>query len=375
MKKLKICVYAICKNEARFADLWMDSMEEAGLVVVTDTGSDDDTVNRLRKRGATVFIDEIKPWRFDVARNVSMRHIPEDADICVCTDLDELFKPGWREKLENAWLKHKPKSSGAIAKSGKYLYNWSLKSDGSPDVQFNYFKIHERHDFLWRCPVHEYIQYVGSLPLETVFIDGMVLNHHPDPNKPRSSYLPLLEMAVMEAPNDVRMRYYLGREYMYKGEWQKCIDTLNEYLTMPSAVWNEERCAAMRWIAKAYYNIGDIKDAYIWYQKAVAEAPHMREPYVEFSKMCYELKDWPMTLLWAQEALKIQEKSQTYVNMGYCWDYTPDDLSAIAAYNLNMMDCSCEHAKKALEYAPDNQRLKRNLEIIESAKKLKVKLD
>ena len=31
-----------------------------------------------------------------------MELIPDDADICVCTDLDEVFESGWREKLENA---------------------------------------------------------------------------------------------------------------------------------------------------------------------------------------------------------------------------------------------------------------------------------
>ena len=34
MGTYKVCVYAICKNEEKFADRWMDSMGEADLVVV-----------------------------------------------------------------------------------------------------------------------------------------------------------------------------------------------------------------------------------------------------------------------------------------------------------------------------------------------------
>lgn len=34
----------------------MESMKEADLIVVTDTGSDDGTVERLREKGATVYI-------------------------------------------------------------------------------------------------------------------------------------------------------------------------------------------------------------------------------------------------------------------------------------------------------------------------------
>ena len=103
MGNYSVCVYAICKNEEAFVDRWMDSMSEADRVVVLDTGSFDATVEKLRNRGAEVTVEVISPWRFDTARNRSLELVPEDADICVCTDLDEAFQPGWRERLEEAW--------------------------------------------------------------------------------------------------------------------------------------------------------------------------------------------------------------------------------------------------------------------------------
>lgn len=367
MNNFKVCVYAICKNEEKFVDRWVDSMNEADVIVVTDTGSDDNTVKKLQSRGAIVHVEEIKPWRFDTARNISLSHVPDDIDICVCTDLDEIFQSGWRQKLEEAWQKNHSQVDNPVARTGRYLYNWSLKPDGTPGVQFNYFKVHERQGFRWRCPVHEYVQYIGNLPLETIFIDGMVLNHYPDAAKSRNSYLPLLELAVKESPMDDRMCYYLGREYMYKGEWQKCINTLSDYLMLPTATWREERCAAMRWMAKSCSRLNQVKVAYSWYYKAIAEAHHLRDSYVEFSKLCYEQKDWPMSYFLTEEALKIKEKSSTYINMGHSWDHTPDDLCAIAAYRLGMFSKSLEHAKRALEYLPDNKRLKNNLEIIQES--------
>ena len=36
---MKVCVYAICKNESQFVERWMASMGEADAVVVLDTGS------------------------------------------------------------------------------------------------------------------------------------------------------------------------------------------------------------------------------------------------------------------------------------------------------------------------------------------------
>ena len=99
---MKVIVYAISKNESAFVDRWMDSMSEADGVYVLDTGSDDDTVGKLRARGAHTEVGVVSPWRFDEARNRSLALVPDDADICVCTDLDEKFRSGWRAALERA---------------------------------------------------------------------------------------------------------------------------------------------------------------------------------------------------------------------------------------------------------------------------------
>lgn len=48
--RYKIAVYAISKNEARFAKRWMHTMREADVVIVADTGSTDDTVSCYTKR-------------------------------------------------------------------------------------------------------------------------------------------------------------------------------------------------------------------------------------------------------------------------------------------------------------------------------------
>jgi len=356
MNRYRVCVYAICRNEEKFVDRWMDSMGEADLVVVTDTGSDDMTVEKLRERGAIVYTEEVKPWRFDAARNLSLGHVPEDVDICVCTDLDEVFEKGWRECLEQAWTPD--------AKQGQYIFNWSLKEDGSPDVQIYYSKIHSRQGFRWNYPVHEWLNYFGKEPHKTVFIKGMVLNHYPDETKSRGSYLPLLELAVSEDPFGDRVAYYLGREYMYRGEWQKCIDTLARYLSLPTATWNEERSAAMRWIALSCMRLGRLQECWSWYYRAIAEAPSMRDPYVEFAKAAYYLADWPTVFFMAEEALKIREKSKTFVNMGYSWDHTPEDLAAISAYMLGLYERSLKHAEEAARLSPDNGRLSNNLRLI-----------
>lgn len=48
MKDWKVCVYAICKDEMKFLDKWLDSMSEADYIVVLDTGSIDGSYEFLK---------------------------------------------------------------------------------------------------------------------------------------------------------------------------------------------------------------------------------------------------------------------------------------------------------------------------------------
>jgi len=356
LNRYKICVYAICKNEEQFVDRWMDAVTEADLVVVSDTGSTDNTVEKLRKRGAVVYTDIINPWRFDVARNAAMDHIPEDVDICVSNDLDEVFEADWRQKLESAW---KPYHTRA-----RYMFTWSYHSNGTPNKQFPMEKIHCRHGFRWVHPVHEILEYSGNDKEKYVWINNLILNHFPDETKPRSQYLPLLRMSAEESPNDDRVIFWLGREYMYYNMYDECIDTLNQYLIMQTATWDEERCAAMRFISKCYKEKGNLHEAKVWLFKAISECQIVREPYLDMARLGYSENDWPLVYLMVTKALKITEKSESYLLEINSWNSTLYDLGAICTYHLGLYEKSYDFAQKACDMDENNERLKQNLELI-----------
>ena len=67
---MKIIVYAISKNESKFVSRWVESMQEADEIYVLDTGSTDDTKEKLESLGVHVKQVIIDPWRFDTARNL-----------------------------------------------------------------------------------------------------------------------------------------------------------------------------------------------------------------------------------------------------------------------------------------------------------------
>ncbi len=355
--KYKICVYAICKNEEQFIDRWMDAVSEADMVIVTDTGSTDLTVEKLRSRGAVVYQDTIAPWRFDAARNTALAHIPEDVDICVSNDIDEVFEMGWRDKLENAWTSETTRA--------KYWFSWSRNIDaGTPEKKFTMEKIHARKGFRWVHPVHEVLEYSGRIPDRSVFIETITLRHLPDPAKSRSQYLPLLELSARENPTDDRTMFWLGREYIFKGMYNKGIATLKKHLEMPSAVWDEERSASMRFIARACRAKGDDKEAERWLFRAVAECPRIREPWLDMTKMGYDRQNWELTFFAAENGLKIITSTNSYLIEPSAWGYSLSDYAAIACYNLGLYLKALKYAGTACRFAPEDKRLKNNYQLI-----------
>lgn len=359
MNKYKVAVYAICKNEEKFVKRWVESMKEADEIYVLDTGSTDNTVLELEKLGVNVVTKKIEPWRFDVARNLSLDLVPKNVDICVCTDLDEVMEVGWRNVLEELWKKNTTRL--------KYNYNWSFDEYGKPAVNFYIEKIHSRKDYKWTHPVHEVLAYIGNDKEELQITDEITVNHYPDNAKSRSSYLPLLELSVKENPNDDRNMHYLGREYMFYKKWNECIDTLIKHLSLPTATWKDERAASMRFIARAYKNLNRIEESRMWLDKAIDEAPYLRDAYVERALLEYELGNYSLVELFCNNALKIKERTKSYINEPFSWDHTIYDLLSISTYYQGRKEESIYYINKALEISPKDERLLDNKKIIEES--------
>jgi len=181
---MKIAVYTITKNEESFIPRWFESCRDADELVILDTGSTDDTVKVARDLGIKVYEQVFSAWRFDAARNHNLDCISDDVDMCIALDADEVLVPGWREHLE---------SIDPATTRPRYKYVWSWKDDGGEGLVYGGDKIHRRHGYYWKHPVHEVIRCAGEEKQEWI---GLEIHHFPDHNKSRSQYLDLLKLAV-----------------------------------------------------------------------------------------------------------------------------------------------------------------------------------
>jgi len=347
---MKICVYAISKNEEMFVERFCEAAKDADLILIADTGSTDATVARAQECGARVHNIFISPWRFDHARNAVLAAIPSDVDVCISLDLDEVLQPGWREEIERVWT---PETTRL-----RYMFDWGC------GIAFYYEKIHARKGYFWHHPCHEYPVPDGRITEVWAQTDMLLAVHKPDPTKSRGQYMDLLELSVKEDPQCPRNAFYYARELSFNARWQEAVDACKSYLALPRATWMNERCYAYRVMGRCYNEIGDLTEAEKAFHAAAGEAPNTREPWCELAMLMYRQCRWAECFAYAMRALQITDREMVYTVDPEVWGAQPHDLASIAAWHLGLNSVSVEQAKLAVEKAPDDDRLLQNLRFV-----------
>ncbi len=279
---VRITVYAIAASEPKeFVDRWMASMSGADHICVLVTKKDDPdydyflpyTQNPDFKDKFILKQISVKPWRFDVARNLSLAMVPvEDTDLCVSVDIDEILDSTYFDDLRKCVFDH------WLTSRYNYRYAWSHYDDGTPKVVFYYEKAHPPRGYYWKFPVHEALTCDNPtdyhLSDTTTYLDASKIyqHHYPDLTKKRSSYLPLLELRVKLYPENLIGKFYLMREYTFYNRYNDATaigtslmtelskaDVKDEWNMLPALcniIGNSFDNLHIRDIAQAYYRHG-----------------------------------------------------------------------------------------------------------------------
>ena len=349
---MKIAVYTIAKNEVSFVNRWFNSAKEADSLHILDTGSDDSTITVARDLGIDVSRWQFDPFRFDEARNLALTMVPDDTDLCIALDMDEVLVEGWRAHLEQAY------ADGVTRPRYQYTWSWI---NGKPGLVYGGDKIHARHGYEWKHPVHEVITAKNGF-VERQGWYGLEIHHHPDSTKSRGQYLPLLELSVEEDPDDDRNAHYHARELYFAGRHPEAKAEFLRHLNLPSAVWKPERAASMRYLAKC-----DPLNAWWWLESATLECPERREAWVDMAQLDYDNQEWQDCLWAATRALQITERPLEYLCEDRAWGPLPHDLAAIAAFKLGYYHQAQFHGSEAVKLSPYEDRLVENLQFYRKA--------
>jgi glycosyltransferase involved in cell wall biosynthesis len=354
---MKVAIYTIALNEAQFIKRWYESAKDADYLLIADTGSTDETYDIAEELGIAVVSIKVMPWRFDLARNAALTMLPEDMDYCIALDMDEVLVGSWKEELAKA------KEKEITRPRYKYTWSWKDSEEKIPGLQYGGDKVHTRSGYRWKHPVHEVL--ISDRVQETQGWFDFEIHHHPDHSKSRSQYLPLLELAVQEDPWDDRNAYYYARELFFNQKYLEAFREFKRYLTLPTAKWNAERSAALRYMAKCLG--GPEREKYL--KLALKESPKRREPLVDLALFYFDNNNWKDCLRYAKEATKIEEKPLEYLCEEFAWGSIPYDLVAVSSYRLEYYKQALLFGKKAVKMSPNSERLLENLKLYEAAVK------
>lgn len=259
-------VVFIVRNEERSLPSAIRSLGNVPEVVVCDTGSDDGTVREARALGATVceyeWSDDFSAARAFAASRASFDWIVRfDAD----ERLDVTDPAGDRTWLANA-ISYANDEGAAMA---------CIRREHAPGFVHWFPRCYSRSLWSWRYPVHELLVSQTGRRLPVVAADGAVVRHRPDSR--RRPYREILERALLSAPSDPHLLYYLGQACVDEGLWAQALRNLDAYLASEGGYrWHRSEGHMLR--ARVLAALGHFDAALESYESAHSACDPRAEP-------------------------------------------------------------------------------------------------
>lgn len=147
-----------------------------------------------------------------------------------------------------------------------------------------------------------------------------------------------------------------ARELFFYNRFEEATELFKRHLTMPESVWPPERAWSMRYLAKMHP-----QEAEHWHLRACAEYPTGAEVWTDLAKHYYSKQDWRGMYYASKRALTCQLYKGLYLTEPDAYGWWPNDMAALSAFNLGLYGEAIHHGRIAVQFNPDDQRLKNNL--------------
>lgn len=344
-EKVTVTVYGICKNEIKSIKNYIKSFSKADYLCILDTGSTDGTWNYLQRMTfdyPNLIIDQnaIQPFRFDVARNESMKLIPKDTVLYFMADMDELIKEdNWVEKVKEAW--------NPCFNRGVYTYNRGVDKDDNVTKSTVEFRIHSKYWISWVNAVHEgLVNIFGEkfFPAENVTPIDITVWHYASKPEGFSMYKDLCKIALAEDPENYLMYLQLAIEYESENNLKDACDIFKKILQeeMPLQLFELARC--FYGIGNYYASKDDWSTALHYFAEGRLTHDRYLDNYIGAANIYMEMGRYQEAIEIAERSLKhcseIPEWCATFNKQSYYIYY----LLAVAYYNLGEYATSLGYA-------------------------------
>ena len=140
------------------------------------------------------------------------------------------------------------------------------------------------------------------------------------------------------------------------------IEKLNKVLTVyDKEIASVERASCYLFMGDNYADLRKYPEAITSYLKGIDVEPTYREPYLNLAKVFIGQKQYKMAIDIIKDGLAKSYRHYTWLERDTSWSYEPFDLLCLAYYYNGQKLESLGCAYKALQFEPENQRLKDNV--------------
>lgn len=226
MSRPSIALACIMKNEAENLPILIESVKDCfDEIHITDTGSEDGSVEIAEKLGAKV--THFK-WVHDfaAARNFSFSAVKTDYTMWLDLD-DSLLNPKEFIDFRDHVLR--------VADMWMATYHYSYAGD-VPACSFSRERIIKNgRGYAWKYFLHEGLIHDGTMPVTGQYVGSWAVKHRrtaEDLEKDKNRNLMVFEKNLHQM--DARMRYYLGKEYFEIGRPKDALVQFGEALKAPN---------------------------------------------------------------------------------------------------------------------------------------------
>ena len=288
---MRISVVMICKNEDAVLARCLDSVKEADEIIICDTGSTDGTLDVARRYTDKVFTDYAWEDHFAKARNHALAKATGDWILSI--DADEYLTCPFSAVREAVRL-------------GFMAVNVKMTAEYGPPSTFWFPRLFLRSpNVWWEGAIHNHLSVLGEDVGAVTITFGYSPAHGQDPLRS----LRILEREVAANPDCVRERFYLGREYFYRGQYDKALPMLGRYVQQSRFL--AEKAEAFLTMARAYWELRMPDDARDALAQALIIDPNWSEACLFMATLAGEGSNNPR---WESNALQWKRMAATASN-------------------------------------------------------------
>lgn len=263
---MDVTLYAICKNEEKNVEKFIENSKKFSHTVVVDTGSTDKTVKLLREAGIEVYEHPQTRDEFDFskARNTALSYVKTDW----------AFSLDFNEDVEEFF------SEGLEVISGEFTAFRHERYDKVGDVEPTlsnaaHIRFHRTKNYTWINAVHETPMFIPSEEhLNEVNVDTTI-KITKDVHNTIDKQLFYLSLCEREVKNNSTNSYYLWfifKHYFEVKSIEKALEFGQEYLNVSKAYFDTTRIDVFIMCSMLLISSGNVQKAANYAFHAVSEA-------------------------------------------------------------------------------------------------------